>query len=154
MRIGAHKKWTTLVVGFVLACQLLTGTGFFCAFKYTQASRALAKSRMVSAVSNASIAGLSEDAWNGSVSERQSVPCGCKKHKKCPTIPRSALTSNPSQRYSEVERHLKGASCDYIAPDLNDYRFALRDGPPSMELGAGTAFPYSTPLAITCILLI
>ena len=153
-KIGAHKRWTTVVMGLVLACQLLTGTGFFCAGLASHVSRPWVSDRTAFVDSNASVEDLSEDARNCAVSERESVPCACKKHKKCPTIPRSALTSYPVHRFSEVERRLTGACCDYLSPYVKHHCFALRGGPPTVEWEVGKPFASSTPLAITCVLLI
>lgn len=153
-KIGVHRKWTTVVMGLVLACQLLTGTGFFCAGLASHVSRPWVSDRTASVDSNAYVEDLSEDTWNGAVSERESVPCSCKKHKKCPTIPRSALTSYPVHRFTGIECRLKANCWDHVAPTTKDYRFAMRGGPPTVEWEVGKPFPSSTPLAITCVLLI
>lgn len=152
--IGAHKKSTTVALSFVLAFQLLTGTGFFCAVKFSHVSRPLGNpSATFAADLKASPEVASEDGWDGSVNQRESVPCSCKKHKKCPTIPRLALISYPIHRFAEVERLTKG-DCRHLAFTAKDYRFALRDGPPYLELESGGPIHSSSPLEATCVLLI
>lgn len=153
-KIGAHRRWTTVVMGLVLACQLLTGTGFFCAGLTSHVSRPWVSDRTAFVDSNASVEDLSEDASNGAVSERESVPCTCKKHKKCPTIPRSALTSYPIHRFLKVERLAKADCWDHLAPIAKDHRFALRGGPPYLELESGCPIHSFSPLEATCVLLI
>lgn len=151
--IGEHKKSTTLVLGFVLAFQLLTGTGFFCAAQYAQAPNPSGNESRAFADTNASVEDVFASPWKGSVSERESGPCTCKKHKKCPTIPRSTLISNPNHRLAEVERLLNCAGCDGIAP-VESHRLALRGGPSYVESVSSRPFPSSSPLAGTCVLLI
>lgn len=153
--IGAHKKWTALALGFLLAFQLLTGTGFFCAFKFSQATPPTGNDLATFAAdTNATGEVASEDGWNGSVNQRESVPCTCKKHKKCPTIPRLALTSYPVHRFTEIEQLSKGECRDHLAFNAKDYRFALRGGPPYVGLESGCPFRSAGPLEITCVLLI
>ena len=153
--IGAHKKWTTVALSLVLAFQLLTGTGFFCAVKFSQISRPLGDpAATFGADTNASPEVASEDGWNGSVNQRESVPCACKKHKKCPTIPRLALTSYPIQRVTEIERLVKADCWDHLVPTAKDYRFAVRGGPPYLELESGGPIHSFSPLEATCVLLI
>lgn len=153
-RIGAYKTRTAFVMAFVLGCQLLTGTGLFCASQFLHASRSVGNDQTTIAGSTAEPENISRDAVNNGESQSGTVPCSCKKKKKCPAIPRVTLTLSPTEWFNEIQSHFKSVCGDYVAPAPTCHRFALGSAPPFMESAGDTQFFSSTPLLNTCVLLI
>lgn len=84
----------------------------------------------------------------------RTVPCSCKKKKKCPAIPRAMITSNPSHRSSEFQRPTKSEGRDSLIGRVTDRSFRARRGGPLLALAVSESFHSSTPLSFTCVLLI
>jgi hypothetical protein len=153
-KFGALNKQGAIIMALVLSCQLLTGTGFFCAGKIPNLSRSVVSDRTASA--GATVSREDDSAGPGIHADDHggTLPCTCKKQKKCPTIPRSTLTSNPTYRFNEVQRQFWSASADALTPDLTDYRVASGGSPPFLRSAWDKPFSPYTPLGISCVLLI
>lgn len=141
-------------MALVLSFQLLTGTGIYCVSQYPRASRSVGGDPAAVAGTTTDRGDVSATAWKNADGQGGTLPCSCKKKKKCPTIPRATLTSNPTYRFYEVQRQSGSVCCDSLTTDLTDHRFAFRSAPPFMKCGVGNSFYSSDPLSITCVLLI
>jgi len=149
----AYKRRAALVMVLVLACQLLSGTGFFCANKFPHPSRSSGNDRTAPDVSALERGNLSDTTWKNAESQGKPRPCTCKKH-KCPTIPRTTLVAHPTHRFNAAQRQFRSTCCLSLTVDLRSHRFAFGSAPPFMESDSGTPFYCSTPLSITGVLLI
>jgi hypothetical protein len=152
-RFTAYKNRGALVMALVFGWQLLTGTGFFCVNQYPHAFRSAGSDRAPSAEATVHPEDPSPRAWNGADSAG-APPCSCKKKKKCPTIPRTAITSNPTHRCNEVNRQVKSACGDSLVLNVRHDHFAFGSAPPFLKQERSVPFASSTPLSNTCVLLI
>jgi len=152
-KTGAYKRRAALVMALVLACHLLGGTGIFCANRFPHPSRVSGNERTAPAVTAQAVGNVFSAVANSVHRGGKTAPCNCKKH-QCPTIPRSALTSDPAHRFNEDQRQSRTVCGDSVALDATDHRFALGSAPPFIGLVWGTTFSSLTPLASTCTLLI
>lgn len=152
--LGALNKQGAIIMALVLSCQLLTGTGFFCAGKIPNLSRSVVSDRTASAGATVDREVDSAGPWISADGHPGMPPCTCKKQKKCPTIPRSTLTSNPTYRFNEVQRQFWSAFADLLTPDLADCRVASGGSPPFLRSAWDKPFSPQNPLAISCVLLI
>jgi len=153
-RISADKRWAGIVTVVVMSCHLLSGTGLFCALQFHNPAHGLGDDRTAPAVTGSDRGYVSASVWTSVRGKDGTFPCSCKKHKKCPAIPRATLTSNPTHRFNEIQRQLQSVCHDSLASEVKDHRFALEDGPPFMESVWCTPFYSFTPLAFSCVLLI
>ena len=80
--------------------------------------------------------------------------CGCKKQKQCPVIPRAAFTSNPTQRFNEVQRQFKSVCCYSLVSDVLIIALSQEVALHCQNWRQRTSLYSSTPLALTCVLLI
>lgn len=141
-------------MAFVLSCQLVSGTGLFCTGQFRHASRSLGNDPTALAVAAADREGVSGSALNSAVIQNETPPCTCKKHTKCPTIPRSAITSNPNYRSNQFQRQAESACYDSCVPQAVDVRFGAGGDRSPTELTCLASLHTSTVLASTCVLLI
>jgi hypothetical protein len=153
-RICAHKKRGSLVIALILGWQLLTGTGFFCVNQYPHAFRSAGSARTAHAGTTAVPDDGSAGAWNNVAGQSGKVPCSCKKKKKCPTIPRTTLISNPTHRFNEEQRQVRTACGESLVLNGTDRCFAFGSAPPFVKLAWGMPVSSSPHLSITCVLLI
>ena len=141
-------------MALVLSCQLVSGTGLFCAGQFSHPSRSLVNDPAALAVASADREGVPEGAWNNADSQKGTPPCTCKKHKKCPTIPRSAITSNPNYRSNEYQRQAESACYDVFVCQTADISFGAGGGRSPTDRAWSAPLYTSTILASTCVLLI
>jgi len=80
--------------------------------------------------------------------------CNCKNQKKCPAIPRTAIISNPTNRFGEFERQAKSVCSGSLALDVTDNGFLEARDTPFRQLACSGPLRSSTPLALSCVLLI
>ena len=151
-KIGAHRKWAGLVMAILMGLHIFSGLRLFCPGALLPPLRALG-------IDVGALAGITPEHNSGEVaaadeSGKDASKCNCKKQKKCPVIPRAAITSNPTQRFNEVQRQFKSVCCYSLVSDVTDYRFVTGSGPPLMQLAPYTSSHSSTPLSFTCVLLI
>lgn len=145
-KIGAYRKWAGIVMAIVMSFHIFSGLRLFCPGAVLEPLRAVgidvgALSRIAAGHDSGKI------AVAGAKSRSDTSKCNCKK--KCPVIPRALITSNPTQRFNEVQRQFKSVCCYSLVSDVTDYRFVTGSGPPLSELAHS-----STPLSLTCVLLI
>jgi hypothetical protein len=153
-KIDAYKNRGALAMALVFGWQLLTGTGFFCVNQFPHAFRSTVSDRTSSAEAAVNPGDPSSRAWNGADSKAGTPPCTCKKKKKCPAIPRTTITSNPTHRSHEVHRLVTSACGDSLVLNVRDDHFAFGSAPPFLKQARSVPFSSSTPLSITCVLLI
>jgi hypothetical protein len=153
-RFGAYKYRGALAMALIFGWQLLTGTGFFCVNQYPHGLRAAAGERTSSAGATVTPEDPSARAWNGADSPGGTRPCTCKKPKKCPAVPRTTITSSPTQRSHEVHRQVKSVCGDSLLLNVRDRHFAFGSAPPFLKHAWSAPFSSSPPLSITCVLLI
>lgn len=142
-------------MALVLGCQLMTGTGFFCAREILRPLRVIGIDplalRVTASHDRGEVSGMPLGTAEG---QGGNSNCCCKKH-KCPTIPRAAITSDPTGgRFSEFQRQSKSARCDTLIPHLTSHCVAARGTPLLIDLGSSARFYSPAPLGLTCVLLI
>jgi hypothetical protein len=149
-KITAYRRSAGLVMVVMMSAHIFSGLGLLCPTETLRMFRALGIAPSGNA--RAEIAGSN---WDNTVASRGGTSkCCCKKHKKCPAIPRAAITSNPTHRFNEVQFQAKSVCCDSLVPQVTDHRFSARGDRPLMELAWCAPFYCSNPLALTSILLI
>jgi len=79
--------------------------------------------------------------------------CCCNKQKKCPVIPRVAITSNPLQRFNIIQREFQSVQYNSAVSHVIEYRWNPGSGPPFTEWASTYIFP-TAPVSLTCVLLI
>lgn len=154
--ITAYNKWAVLVVIVVMGFDLLTGLRPMCASGLAPFIRARGIERVPAALP-------SPDDENGQTPGGVLVAgegrggtskCCCKKQSKCPTIPRSAIASNPIQRFNEVQRQAQSECCVCLLDQVLDHRVSTRGDTALLELVCSASYCFSSPLELTCVLLI
>jgi hypothetical protein len=153
-RIGAYNNRTAVIMGVVLSCQLLTGTGFFCAGQFPYPTRVSGNAPGAAAATVPGAEDFSQNALSDADSRGGTLPCTCKKQKKCPAIPRAAIASHPNHRISVVQHPSGSGRGDSLARELTDRRLASGCAPPFMKVVWGSPSYFFAPLEITCVLLI
>ena len=138
-----------LALVVVMGVHLFSGLGLFCTTETLRSFRTLGISS-----SGHDRGEVSGSAWDTAGSQGGSSKCCCKKHKKCPAVPRAAITSNPTHRFHEVQLQAKSVCYDSLVPQVRDHCFAGRGDKPLMELAWCAQFYCSNPLALTSVLLI
>ncbi len=150
-----YKRRFGFIVTIVVICvHGLSGLQIFCTDGFIGALRVPGSLFYAGAVTASGNANVSADNSVNSNTKGGTLPCSCKKKKKCPAIPRAAITSNPTHRPSEFQRLAKSECCDSLVPQVVDLRFFTRGNTPLLELAWCSPFYSSTPLALTCVLLI
>ena len=156
-KISAYRRRAGIITVFVMISYLFSGLGIFCA------DASLAQFRTHGMDNSSAVAVTPPDRDNGEVSAGASgnrdrkggtLPCSCKKKKKCPAIPRAAIISNPTHRSSEFQRLAKSDCWDALVSQTMDIHFVTRGNTPLLELAWRSSFFSSPPLALTCVLLI
>jgi hypothetical protein len=150
-KIGAYRKWAGIVMAIVMSFHIFSGLRLFCPGAFLEPLRAVgidigALSRIAPGQDSGKIAAA------GAESRSDTSKCNCKK--KCPVIPSAVITSNPTQRFNEVQRQLKSVSCHSLVSHVTDYGLGTGSGPPPIELASCKSLYSSTPLSFTCVLLI
>lgn len=153
-KIGAYKNRGALVMVLALSFQLLTGTGFFCATQYPNASLSLGDNRTTMAGTLADHGDVSTSARNSADGQGRKLPCSCKDRNQCLPIPRVALILNPAQEFEEVQRKSRALVCDSFVPDVLVLSLASNGAPPFTDLIGRTTPSSPPPLRITSVLLI
>lgn len=152
-KIGAYRKWAGLVMAIMMGLHIFSGFRLLCPGALLPPLRAFG----VDASALSSIApehNSGEIAAASAESRKGASKCNCKKQAKCPVIPRAAITSNPTQRFNDVQRQFKSERCHSLVSHVADYRLVTGSGPPLTELASCKSLYSSTPLALTCVLLI
>ena len=154
-KITAYKRWAGLVMVVMMSVHIFSGLGPLCPTETLGMFRALGIARVALGItlSDHNRGEVSGNGWDTAWSQGGTSKCCCKKHKKCPAIPR-AITSNPAHRFHGVQFQAKSLSCDSLVPPVTDHRFAARGDRPLMELAWCAPFFCSNPLALTSVLLI
>jgi hypothetical protein len=148
-KIGAYRQWMGLVMVMLVSLHISGGLRFFCPTEL----RSLGIDIGVFAIT---APGYDSGEFGAPPVGSQSgtSKCNCKKQKKCPIIPRAAITLNPSQRFNQVQGQFKSVCCYSFVSHATDFRFATGSGPPLMELALSAWFCSPTPLVRACVLLI
>jgi hypothetical protein len=154
-KISAYKRRVGLIAIIVVSVYTVSGLRLFCADDF-HASLRVYGSNAGSIAASASGIGNTEFSADGSMNldaKRGTIPCSCKKKKKCPAIPRAAIIPNPG-RASEFERLTKSVCCGSSPGQITD-DLALAGGYSPFPDACGFSACHSfTPLALTCVLLI
>jgi len=156
-KISANKRRAGLIMSVVMTFHLFSGLGLFCADEFLASFRAYVSESAGALAATAPEDGISGASAGNSVNSHGkggTLPCSCKKKKKCPAIPRTVITSNPTHRLSEFQRLAKSECCDSLVPQVTGRHFFTRGNTPLLELASHAASYSSTPLALTCVLLI
>lgn len=155
-KIGAYKRKAGIIMIIVMCFHIFAGLRLFCA------DESLALLRANGSTVDG-IAAIGSPTANREVSFNQAangngkggtVPCGCKKKKKCPAIPRAIITSNPTHRPSEFQRLTKSECRDSLIAQVTDRSLLTGGDRPLLASDVSESFHSSTPLAFTCVLLI
>ncbi len=155
-RITAHKRSVSVVMAVMMAFHVFGGFRILCANGFLPLVLALGIDRIALAITppDNDTEVMSVAASHNSDSQGGKSKCCCKKQKKCPAIPRAAITVNPAQRFQEVQFQAKSACCDSLVPEVTDRRLASGGDRTLMELGSLSPFFCSNPLELTSVLLI
>jgi len=154
--ITAYKKWTVLFLIVVMSFDVFTGLRPLCASGLTPLFRALGIERIPPAIGSADDDNgqTSGSLLAGAEGRGGSSKCCCKKQTKCPAIPRSAITSKPTQRFNEVQREVKSVCSGSLVDLAPDHRLITRGDTALLELACRGCSCTSPPLDLTCVLLI
>lgn len=155
-KITAHKKSAGLVMVVMMSVHIFSGLGLLCPTETLRMFRALGIARVALGItlSDHDRGEVSGNGWDTARSQGGTSKCCCKKHKKCPAVPRVAIISNPTHRFHEIQVQAKSVCCDSLVSHLTDHRFAARGARPLIELAWCAPFFCSNPLALTSVLLI
>jgi hypothetical protein len=155
-KISAYKRRAGIIVIIVMSAYIVSGLRLFCADDFLASLRVYGSN---TGTFSASASGFgdtdvsAEDSMNLDAKDG-TLPCTCKKKKKCPAIPRATITSNPNHRSSEFQRLAKSVCCDCSPGRVTDNLFPAGGHNPLLDLASLRACHSCTPLAVTCILLI
>jgi hypothetical protein len=155
-KIGVYKRKAGIIMIIVMSFHFFAGMRLFCADESLALLRANGSNvgditALGSPIANKETSVNQTANGNGS---GRTVPCGCKKKKKCPAIPRAIITSNPTHRPSEFQRLTKSECRDSLIALVTDRSFRARGDGPLLASAVSESFHSSTPLAFTCVLLI
>ncbi len=155
-KIGAYKRSAGLVMVAVMSIHIFGGWGIFCANEALRPFRALGIDPAVLTIGAPDYdgGGVSGGAWGPAQGQPGPSKCCCKKQKKCPPLPRAAITSNPTHRFHEVQIQAASACGHSLVLQVTDHCFAARGARPLMDLEWCAPFSCSNPLALTSVLLI
>ena len=154
--ITAYKRWAVVVMIVVMGFDIFTGLRPLCANGLGPIFRALGMDRLGVAIAapNDDREQIFGSAWATAEGRGGTSKCCCKRQKSCPAIPRTAITSNPTQRFNEVQRDAQLVYCDSFVPQGPDLRLATRGNAALLELAWRATLYSFTPLELTCVLLI
>ena len=155
-KITAYKRSASVVMVVMMSAHIFSGLGLLCPTETLRMFHALGIARVALGITSSDHdrGEVSGNAWNTAGIQGGTSKCCCKKHKKCPAIPRETITSNSTHRFHEVQFQAKLVCCDSLVPQVTDHRFAARGDRPLMELAWCAPFFCSNPLALTSVLLI
>lgn len=155
-KISAYKRKAGIIMILVMSFHIFAGLPLFCADEFFALLRAYGSNAsgimaIVSPTENAEVSVGKSANVNG---KGGTVPCSCKKKKKCPAIPRAIITSNPTHRSSEFQRLIKSEGRDSLIARVTDRSFLAGGDRLLLASAVSESFHSSTPLAFTCVLLI
>jgi hypothetical protein len=155
-KASTYRRSAGLVMAVVMVVHLFGGLGLLCANERLRSFRALGIDAVAAGITSSDNGSeeVSSSALDNAGSQGGTSKCCCKKHKRCPTIPRAAITSNPTQRFHIVQVEAKTSHCHFLTPEVTNHRFAARGDWPLMALEWCAPFSCSDPLALTSVLLI
>jgi len=155
-KITAYKRSAGVLMVVVMSAHIFSGLGLLCPTETLRMFHAIgiARAALEITLSDHDRGEVSGNGRDTSWSQGRTSNCCCKKHKKCPAIPRVAITSNPTHRFHEVQTQAKSLCCDSLVTRVTDHRFAARGDRPLMELAWGAPFFCSNSLELTSVLLI
>ncbi len=155
-KISAYRRSAGIAMAVVMTVHLLSGLGLFCANETIRSIRALGIDlvAIIGITASEDRGEVSGSSWDTAGSQDGNSNCCCKKHKKCPAIPRAAITSNPTHRFQKVQCQAKSVCYESFFPNVADHHFAKGGDPPLMEMVSRAPFYSSSPLELTSILLI
>jgi hypothetical protein len=149
-KISTYKRRAGIIMIIVMSFHILAGLRLFCTDEFLASFRAYA-STIASRADNPEVSDANSLNLKG---KGGTLPCSCKKKKKCPAIPRAAITSNPNHQSNEFQRLAKSECRDSLAAQGTDRSFLTGGDTPFLELAVSESVHSSTPLALTCVLLI
>jgi hypothetical protein len=152
--IGAYTRGAGLVLVLVMSFHLVVGVRLLCARQLAQPAEASGNDRATLATTSGESGGGTVGVVENSGNRGRTIPCSWKKHKKCPTFPRAAMTWNPTHRFNEIQRKFRLVCCDSFVSHVSNHSFSSKVAPPFTELEWRAPLYSATLLAITCVLLI
>jgi hypothetical protein len=152
--ISALKNRIAVSTFVILACQLLCGIGFFCAIQFPQTSFSAENDLTGLSATSHINDGICPITWNSDESKGRSLPCSCKKQRKCPAVINVTLISNETHRINEFQRRVVSVCSDSLSTDSTDHLCALVGDPPLIKPVWFYPFFRPSPTMITCVLLI
>jgi hypothetical protein len=151
-KIGAYKKWAGLLMAILMGLHIFSGLRLFCPGALLAQLRTLgigvgtlssiAPERNVGEINTAA-----DDKRSGA------SKCCCNKQKKCPVIPRAAITLNQTQRFNSVQREFQSVQYNSAVSHAIEYHWNGGSGPPFTQSASTYMFPTAL-LSLTCVLLI
>ncbi len=151
-KISAYKKCAGFVMAILMGLHIFSGLRLFCPGAFLPTLLAIG-------IEVGAVVGIApgQDGVEiaAGVAEAQSgaSKCCCKKQKQCPVIPRAAITSNPTQRFNDIQRQFTSECCHSLVAHVTAYSFVTGSGPPVTELAFAFSSPLS-PFSRNCALLI
>ena len=147
-KIRAYRLSLSSVMVVVMGLHVISGLSMLCANESFQQFRAIGIAGLAPSLA-------SSDNDGDSIADRGGTSkCSCKKQKKCPTIPRAAITSNPTGRLHHLQPQAKSFGGEDQVAEADSHLFASRRIAPLMALAWCAPFCCSNPLALTSVLLI
>jgi hypothetical protein len=155
-KITAYKRSARVLMVVVMSAHIFSGLGLLCPTETLRMFRALgiARAALEITLSDHDRGEVSGNGWDATWSQGRTSKCCCKKQKKCPAIPRVAITSNPTHRFHVVQTQAKSVCCDSLVAESTDHHFFGRGDKPLMVLAWCAPFFSSNPLALTSVLVI
>jgi hypothetical protein len=155
-KTGAYKRSWGLVMVAVMSVHIFSGWGILCAKEALRPIRALGSDPVAYTIAAPDYdgGGVVGRASSTPESKQRTSKCCCKKQKKCPPIPRAAITSNPTHRFYEGQFQAVSLCCQPLVPQETGHWFAAKGAGSQMDLAWCAPFFCSNPLALTSVLLI
>jgi len=153
-KLSIYRRSTGLVMALVMGVHLFGGSGLFCTNESLRFLRAAGIDPAAIGLNSSDRGKVSDSAWNAAGNQGGNSNCCCKKHKKCPAIPRAAVTSNPTHRVHEIQSQAKSVRHYSVVAWADDHCFAAGADKPLTELARCAPFSCSDPLSLTSVLLI
>jgi len=151
-KMGAHRKWASLLMAILMGLHIFSGLRLFCPGALLAQLRTLG-------IGVGTLPSIAPERNVGEINtaadEKRSGPskCCCNKQKKCPVIPRTAIASNPLQRFNSVQREFQSVQYNSAVSHVFEYRWNPGNGPPFTQ--SASTYMFSTaPISLTCVLLI
>ena len=121
-KIGAYRKWAGLLMAILMGLHIFSGLRLFCPGALLAQLRTLgidvgALSSIAPERNSGEITAAADEKRSGT------SKCSCNKQKKCPVIPRVAITSNPLQRFNSVQREFQSVQYNSLVSHVIDYRW-------------------------------